>query len=186
MAGGSPPANNHNFQKEYILSRMNLTKLFASGRKTFLAAFVAISFYPLAVHPTLASAQSGTDSDDPATYNIYNVKTVLPLQICYYNGGNSYYLATASSDPAVAKSIGANYVPQLANVLKDTQNKAFDNIYVVTNFEQYNVLPSSPNPVGPNNADQTYTPLWEIPQATCKTTTRVRRSEAVIFNSQPK
>jgi hypothetical protein len=70
MAGGSPPANNHNFQKDYVLSRMNLTKLFAAGRKAFLAAFVAISFYPLAVHPTLASAQSGTDRDDPATYNI--------------------------------------------------------------------------------------------------------------------
>jgi hypothetical protein len=71
-------------------------------------------------------------------------------------------------------------------VLKDTQNKAFDNIYVVTNFKQYNVLPSSPNPVGPNNADQSYTPLWEITQVTWKTTPRVLRSEAEILDSQSK
>jgi hypothetical protein len=184
MAGGSPPANNHNFQKDYILSRMKLAKLLASGRKPFLAAFVAISFYPLAVHPPLASAQSATDSDDPATYNVNNSKTVLPLHICYYNGGRSFYLAIDASDQAVAKSFGANYVPQLANVLKDTQNKAFDNIYVVTNFKQFNVLPSSPNPVGPNNADQSYTPLWQLTEVTWTTTPRVLRSEAEILAAQ--
>jgi hypothetical protein len=68
------------------LIRMHLPKCFASGRKAFLTAFVTMSLYPLPVHPTLAGAQSSTDSDDPATYNIYNAKTVLPLQICYYNG----------------------------------------------------------------------------------------------------
>jgi hypothetical protein len=149
-----------------------------------VAAFVAVSLCPLAVHPTLARAQGGTDSDDPATYNVNDVKTVLPLHICYYNGGKSFYLAIDASDQAVAKSFGANYVPQLANVLTDTQNRAFDNIYVVTNFKQFNVLPSSPNPVGPNNADQTYTPLWQLTQVTWKTTPRVLRSEAEILAAQ--
>jgi hypothetical protein len=165
---------------------MHLPRRLASGRKVFLTAFVAMSFYLLALHARLASAQSGTDSDDPATYNVYNVKTVLPLQICYYNGGKSFYLATDASDQAVAKSFGANYVPQLANVLRDTDNRAFDNIYVVTNFKQFNVLPSSPNPVGPNNADQTYTPLWQITQVTWRTTPRVLRSEAEILAAQSK
>jgi hypothetical protein len=163
---------------------MQLAKFFASGRKAFLAALVSISLYLLAVHPTLARAQSGTDSDDPTTYNVNDAKTVLPLHICYYNGGKSFYLATDASDQAVAKSFGANYVPQLANVLRDTQNRAFDNIYVVTNFKQFNVLPSSPNPVGPGNTDQSYTPLWQLTQVTWKTTPRVLRSEAEILAAQ--
>jgi hypothetical protein len=164
---------------------MQLTKLRACGIKAFFA-FAVISLYPLAVSPTAARAQSATDSDDPATYNVNNTKTVLPLHICYYNGGKSFYLATDASDQAVAKSFGANYVPQLANVLSDTQKKAFDNIYVVTNFKQFNVLPSSPNPVGPNNADQSYTPLWQLTEVTWKTTPRVLRSEAEILDAQSK
>jgi hypothetical protein len=162
---------------------MQLTRLRAPGKKAFLAAFVVISLGAAAVH-SIARAQSATDSDDPATYNVNNTTTVLPLHICYYNGGKSFYLATDASDQAVAKSFGANYVPQLANVLKDTQNEAFDNIYVVTNFKQFNVLPSSPNPVGPNNADQSYTPLWQLTEVTWKTRPRVLRSEAEILAAQ--
>jgi hypothetical protein len=95
----------------------------------------------LAVSPLRAQAHSAPDTDDPSTYNVNNAVTVLPLHICYHNGCRSFYLATGVSDQAVAKSFGANYVPQLANVLKDTQNQASDNIYVVTNFTQFNVLP---------------------------------------------
>jgi hypothetical protein len=148
-------------------------------------AMLSLFLAGLVLIPARAYGQD-PDNQDPATFNVDHVQAVLPLQICYYNGGKSYYLATDVSDQTVAKSFGANYVPQLANVLRDTQNKAFDNIYLVTNFKQFNVLPSSPNPVGPNNADQTYTPLWQVTQVTWKTTPRVLTSEAAILDAQSK
>lgn len=148
-------------------------------------AMLSLFLAGLVLIPAAAYGQN-QDNQDPASFNVYHVQTVLPLQICYYNGGKSFYLATDASDQAVAKSFGANYVPQLANVLRDTQNKAFDNIYLVTNFKQFNVLPSSPNPVGPDNADQSYTPLWQVTQVTWKTTPRVLTSEDAILDAQSK
>jgi hypothetical protein len=168
------------------MTRAQVTTVFTSGRKVTVAVSSAMLLCMLAVNPSVARAQSNTDGDDPATYNVNNSLTTLPLHICYFNGGKSFYLATDASDQAVAKSFGANYVPQLANVLKDTQSPAFDNIYVVTNFKQFNVLPSSPNPVGPNNTDPSYTPLWQLTQVTWKTTPRVLRSEAEILAARSK
>lgn len=158
----------------------------SSGESFAVFACTAMSLCMLDVSPLRAQAHSAPDTDDPSTYNVNNAVTVLPLHICYHNGCRSFYLATGVSDQAVAKSFGANYVPQLANVLKDTQNQAFDNIYVVTNFTQFNVLPSSPNPVGPNNADPSYTPLWQITQVTWKTKPRVLKSEAEILDARSK
>jgi hypothetical protein len=163
-----------------------MTKLSSSRRRVTCSVVAGVWLSVLATTPSLAQAPSAPDSDDPATYDVNNTLTVLPLHICYYNGGKSFYLATDASDQAVAKSFGANYVPQLANVLKDSQSPAFDNIYVVTNFNQFNVLPSSPNPVGPNNADSSYTPLWQITQVTWKTQPRVLKSEAEILDAQSK
>ena len=69
------------------------------------------------------------------------------------------YIQTDASDPSVAKAQDVSYVPGLAGAA----NSSFvDDIYVVTNFKQYNVIASEPHPIGPQNIVPNYTPLWQV------------------------
>jgi len=97
-------------------------------------------------------------------------RITLPLVICWHDGKKNLYIQTEASDPNVAAQQGVNYVPQLSNAI-DAPNGAVDDIYVVTNSiekDQYNVLPSQPKPVGPDNRDPSYTPLWRVSTVTWK------------------
>ena len=83
----------------------------------------------------------------------------LPLVAAWYDGRMGYYIQTEASDPDVAADQGVNLVPQLSDAIAAGVT---DDIYVVTNFNQANVIPSAPIPTGPNNADPDYTPLWQV------------------------
>lgn len=86
-------------------------------------------------------------------------QVILPLINCWYNGAQILYIQTDASDATVAKAQGVNYVPGLAGA---ANTGVVDDIYVVTNFKQYNVIPSEPYPIGPENTDPDYTPLWQV------------------------
>ena len=83
----------------------------------------------------------------------------LPLVTAWYDGKIGYYIQTEASDPAVAMDQGVNLVPKLTDAIA---TGVTDDIYVVTNYEQANIIPSAPIPAGPNNADPEYTPLWQV------------------------
>ena len=83
----------------------------------------------------------------------------LPLVTAWYDGKIGYYIQTEASDPAVAMDQGVNLVPKLSDAIAAGVT---DDIYVVTNYEQANIIPSAPIPTGPNNADPEYTPLWQV------------------------
>jgi hypothetical protein len=89
----------------------------------------------------------------------------------WFDGKVVYYISTDASDAGVAKGMGANFVPGLANALTASPT-AVDDIYAFTNFTQGNVIPSAPGPVGPMNKDTTYTPLWRVSTVTWNTGTR--------------
>ena len=93
------------------------------------------------------------------------VSATIPVFPGWYNGKIITYLATDASDKAVAKSFGANYVPQLANAALSSP-KSVDDIYTVTNFDQTNIIPSAPQPLGPKNTNMAYTPLWQVTTVT--------------------
>ena len=119
--------------------------------------------------PVIAIAQQVTIPQGSISYE-ENPKVVLPLVICWHDGKKDLYIQTDASDPAIAAAQKVNYVPQLANAI-DAPNGAVDDIYVVTNStekDQYNILPSEPKPVGPNNRDTSYSPLWQVSMVTWK------------------
>lgn len=109
-------------------------------------------------------------------------QVILPLVNCWYNGAQMLYIQTDASDPSVAKAQDVNYVPGLAGAA----NSSFvDDIYVVTNFKQYNVIASEPHPIGPQNIDPNYTPLWQVSNVTWNkgVTPHVLTSEADILTA---
>jgi hypothetical protein len=107
----------------------------------------------------LLLASSFTATAAPAT------RVEMPLVPGWYNGQVAYYVSTDASDAGVAKAMGANFVPALANALT-AQPSATDDIYAVTNFAQSNILPSAPIPAGPKNTSAAYTPLWQVSTVT--------------------
>lgn len=112
------------------------------------------------------------------------VSATVPVFPGWYNGRPVVYLATEASDKSVAKSFGANYVPQLANAALSVP-KSVDDIYAVTNFTQSNIIPSAPQPLGPKNANQSYTPLWQISLVTWVdgVTRHTLRSERAVLDA---
>jgi hypothetical protein len=106
-------------------------------------------------------------------------RVILPLVPGWYKGAPVLYLQTEASDAAVAKAQNVNYVPRLAAAANTT---TVDDIYVVSNFQQANVVASEPNPLGPQNADPNYSPLWQVSSVTWNkgATPRLLTSEADV------
>lgn len=91
----------------------------------------------------------------------------LPLVAGWYEGQRVYYITADASDKGAATALMANYAPRLANAVPDSsqvpgQRSTLERIYAVTNFDQGNVLPSSPLLAGSQNEDKAYSPLWRM------------------------
>jgi hypothetical protein len=104
----------------------------------------------------------------------------MPLVTGYFNDMNIYYVNTEASDIDVATADGTTYVPQLSSAIVVG---ATADIYVVTNFAQHNIVDSIPNPLGPDNADPDYSPLWRVTLVTWQpgvTPTKLTSEAAVL------
>ncbi len=157
--------------------------------KTTSLALAAALFSGLAMATTTPGLAQDNFQGTPATNGVYpeNATATFPLIFCWYKGQVLYYIRIDTSDEATAKAQGLNHVPQLANVLT-SQPAAYDDIYTVTNFQQYNVVPSAPNPVGPKSTDPSYQPLWQVSQVTWNggAKPRVLKSEEEILDAKAK
>ena len=129
--------------------------------RIFLASAITLG---VALYSLPASAQA-TPEQLAAANGATTATATLPVTIGWFNGQPAFYTATEASDPAVAVSFGANYVPQLANAI-NSPIPSVDDIYAVTNFKQGNVIPSAPLPAGPGNTNLAYSPLWQITTVT--------------------
>ncbi len=131
-----------------------------------------------------AQAQDDNFQGTPQTNGVSTEKATatLPLIFCWYKGEVLFYIRTDTSDQATAQQQGLNYVPQLANVLTSSP-AAYDDIYTFTNFNQFNVVPSAPDPVGPKSTDHTYQPLWQVSEVAWNAGSKARtlRSEDEIL-----
>ena len=83
----------------------------------------------------------------------------MPLVTGYYDDVKIYYVNTEASDINVATADGTTFVPQLSTAIGVG---ATADIYAVTNFAQHNIVDSIPDPLGSNNADPDYSPLWRV------------------------
>lgn len=90
----------------------------------------------------------------------------LPLLPGWYNERLVYYITTDISDAPMAAMMQANYVPRLANALPDAPGPfplaTFDRVYKFVDGSQPSILPSIPLPLGAENQDPAYSPLWHI------------------------
>jgi hypothetical protein len=117
----------------------------------------------------------------------------LPLVSGWFDGQPVHYVTTDVSDAGMARAMGVNFVPRLADALppapaRPGQAGAVERIYAITNFEQGNVLPSAPVPTGPANTDRAYSPLWVLVQVTWLpgTTPQLLRSEEALLQAADK
>lgn len=88
------------------------------------------------------------------------LEITLPVKEAWFEGQIVHYVATDVSDAGIARKQGINHVPALATTLKP--GMPVERAYKFPNDEQAAVLPSIPRPVGGENADASYSPLWVL------------------------
>lgn len=110
----------------------------------------------------------------------------LPLSPGWFDGQPVFYITTEVSDAAVAREKGAIFTPRLADALPvagSGQRNPTDRVYAVMNFDQAPVFASAPLPVGPDNRDEAYTPLWQMVMVSWRAgaTPRALRSQEEVL-----
>ena len=96
-------------------------------------------------------------------FDVGRTETVLPLSRAWIDGRVVEYVTTDISDSGMAKMMGANYVPRLSEALRSSPGKSIvERVYKFPKGEQISVFQSAPNPVGAENQDQSYSPLWRV------------------------
>lgn len=96
-------------------------------------------------------------------FDVGRSETVLPVSRAWVDGRRVQYITTDVSDVAMAQMMGVNHVPGLAFALKAAPGQAFvERVYKFPNAEQISIFQSAPNPVGAENRDQSYSPLWRV------------------------
>ena len=113
----------------------------------------------------------------------------LPLNPGWFDGQAVFYITTEVSDPGVARDKGAIFAPRLGDALPPAgagQRNPTDRVYAVMNFEQAPVFASAPLPVGPDNRDEAYTPLWQMVMVTwlAGATPRTLRSQEDVLAAE--
>jgi len=63
----------------------------------------------------------------------------------------------------MAKMMGANHVPRLADAVRALPTQSLlERVYKFPKDEQISIFQSAPNPIGGENRDRSYSPLWRV------------------------
>lgn len=96
-------------------------------------------------------------------FDVGRTETVLPLSRAWVDGRVVEYVTTDISDLTMARMIGANHVPGLAAAIGSAPGKSLvERVYKFPNQDQISIFQSAPNPVGAENQDRSYSPLWRV------------------------
>ena len=96
-------------------------------------------------------------------FDVGRSETVLPVSRAWVDGRIVEYITTDISDLAMARMMGANHVPALAAAIKSVPGQSIvERVYKVPNEEQISNFQSAPSPVGAENRDRSYSPLWRV------------------------
>jgi len=120
-------------------------------------------------------------------FDVGRTETVLPLSRAWVDGQIVDYVTTDISDPDMARMMGSNYVPRLADALKSKSgNSLVERVYKFPNGEQIGIFQSAPSPVGADNQDRNYSPLWQVVQVRWKNTSVIRelKSEEALLAAE--
>ena len=149
---------------------------------------VLVTFIMLAVVAGCATNPSSADSAVPTVPTTPTRFVQLPMIAGWHENDRVHYITTDVSDRQMAEKLGANFVPRLALTVPEGpptpgRRSALERIYLFTNFNQGNIVPSVPSPVGPASSDKIYSPLWRVVQVTWlggSTPAELRAEEAVL------
>ena len=96
-------------------------------------------------------------------FDVGRTETVLPLSRAWVDGQIVEYVTTDISDLAMARMMGANHVPALATAVRLPPGQSLvERVYKFPNEEQISIFASAPSPVGAENQDRSYSPLWRV------------------------
>lgn len=96
-------------------------------------------------------------------FDVGRTETVLPLNRAWVDGRIVEYVTTDISDLAMARMMGANHVPALASAVRSPPGQSLvERVYKFANAEQISIFASAPSPVGAENQDRSYSPLWRV------------------------
>lgn len=122
-------------------------------------------------------------------FDVGRTETVLPLSRAWFEGRRVDYIVTDVSDAGMARMMGANYVPRLQNAIGNRSRPSLvERVYKFVNGEQISIFQSAPTPAGPENADQNYSPLWQVAEVRWLDGARPRelKSEEALLAAQDK
>lgn len=95
-------------------------------------------------------------------FDVGRSEAVLPLNRAWVDGRRVDYVTTDTSDAAMARMIGVNYVPRLRDAIPATRLSLLERVYKFSGDEQLSIFQSAPLPAGAANADRAYSPLWRV------------------------
>ena len=96
-------------------------------------------------------------------FDVGRTETVLPVSRAWVDGRVVEYVTTDISDSTMAKMMGANHVPRLADAIGSSSGRSLvERVYKFSKEEQISVFQSAPSPVGAENRDRSYSPLWRV------------------------
>ena len=122
-------------------------------------------------------------------FDVGRTETVLPLSRAWIDGRAVEYVTTDISDQGMATMMGANYVPRLSAALRSSPGQSLvERVYKFPKGEQISIFQSAPSPVGAENQDRSYSPLWRVVLVnwTNPTAARELRSEEAVFAAEEK
>lgn len=88
-------------------------------------------------------------------------ETILPVSRAWVDGRQVEYITTDISDADMAQAMGVNFVPRLRQAI-GAPNSVLERVYKFSAGEQISIFQSAPRPVGANNTDRAYSPLWRL------------------------
>jgi hypothetical protein len=147
--------------------------------------------YPqtMRIHLLLAASLALLTACASPFFDVGRSETVLPVSRAWVDGKQVEYITTDISDLPMARMMGANHVPSLALALQSAPGKSVvEKVYKFPNEEQISIFQSAPNPVGAENRDRSYSPLWRVVNVrwSASATPRELKSEEALLAAEEK
>jgi hypothetical protein len=120
-------------------------------------------------------------------FDVGKTETVLPLYRAWVDGRVVEYVTTDISDAPMAQMMGANHVPRLADAVRAAPGTSvLERVYKFADNEQISIFQSGPTPVGPDNKDRGYSPLWRVVMVVWTDRSKLRelKSEEALLKAQ--
>ena len=96
-------------------------------------------------------------------FDVGRSEIVLPVGRAWVDNRIVEYVTTDISDLAMARMMGTNHVPGLTLAIRSAPGQSLvQRVYKFPNEEQISIFQSAPNPVGAENQDRSYSPLWRV------------------------